>query len=125
MSTSLSLEPRDHPVQAADETLPAVARPFNQIPERRNPMSPKVNVAVAAVLLVATASSVGAFAQSHGSDYTMPTGHPLSTVYDATKAQFGSQRQRTLNPNNFIIQQLNLDGYAREMGIEPRRFSDQ
>ncbi|HMA74319.1 MAG TPA: hypothetical protein VKP67_22945 [Xanthobacteraceae bacterium] len=88
-------------------------------------MSPKVNVAVAAVLLVAAAASIGAFAQSHGSDYTMPIGHPLSVVYDATKAQFGSQRQRTLNPNNFITQQLNLEGYPREMGIEPRRLSDQ
>ena len=50
----------------------------------------------------------------------------LSAVHNAAAgAQIHSQRQRTLNENSFITQELNLEGYPRGTGTELRRFSDQ
>jgi len=50
----------------------------------------------------------------------------FSAVHNAAAgAQIHSQRQRTLNENSFITQELNLEGYPRGTGTELRRFSDE
>ena len=48
----------------------------------------------------------------------------LSAVHDVA-AEIRSRRQRTLNQNSFITQELNLEGYPRGTGTELRRFSDE
>ena len=54
------------------------------------------------------------------------TDWPLSAIYNGSaKAQFRTQRQRALNENSFITQELNIEGYPMGIGVELKRFSDQ